>query len=379
MNKKIILILSGAFILSILAFQNRFPLLTDDSGVYINSGFERLIPDDHTALYGLFIAFVSLGFSIWLVVFCQSLVLALLIYYCFRYFSKSANYLLYFIAFIFFISFLTSASVVTNSIGVGCFICTSILSIWLLLFAENLHKRDLYIICVIAFLSMGMDIVNIISVFLLILTIGITTALIPKLFEVKVKLKRIILGGLLIIASWTMISILHYTLGKGFSFIDKSGVNLLIKERQTESVLKIAASAFTDKKQFFIADYPRILNGPAANQTIYLWFNWEFRESLLAKQYSRGYPFRKLNNSQFTVCLLIPVFIALYKVSGKFYKHLGYCLISIITVMIVNQFLPTEINSFTWQLLWILILPVFIAISDSGINNFKRFPKASNL
>jgi hypothetical protein len=380
MKKKIIIILLGAFILSILSFQNRFPLLTEDSGVYINSGFEKTVSDDHTGLYGLFIASASLGFSLWFVVFCQSLVLALLIYFCFRYFSKSENYLLYFIAFIFFISFLTSASVVTSSIGVGCFICTSILCIWLLLFAESLHRRDLYIICAIAFLSIGMDVVNIIAVSLiLVLTIAIRTALYPGLFKTKLKLKRIILSGLLIIASCTMIAVLHYSSGKGFGIINTAGFNLLLKERQSETVFQIAASAFTNRQQFNIPNYPHILNGSEQNQTIHLWFNWEFRESLLAKQYFRGYPFRILNNSQFIICLLIPLFIALYKVSAKFYTHFAYCLISIIIVMIVNQFLSTEINSFTWQLLWILTLPAFIILSDSGINNFKRFPKNQTL
>lgn len=61
------------------ALYNGFPLVTSDSGAYINSGFYLDVPRDRPISYGLFLRLFSLRFSLWLVVGAQCALLAALL------------------------------------------------------------------------------------------------------------------------------------------------------------------------------------------------------------------------------------------------------------------------------------------------------------
>jgi hypothetical protein len=78
--RKFTLLVLGALILCCIAFYNNFPLLFPDSGSYIRSGFESWVAPDRPILYGLFIRHLSLAYSLWLVIFFQSLVVSFVIY-----------------------------------------------------------------------------------------------------------------------------------------------------------------------------------------------------------------------------------------------------------------------------------------------------------
>jgi hypothetical protein len=79
--KKIIFLLSSALLLIVAAIYNGYPIVYPDTSTYLASGFELETPADRPITYGLFIRLTSLnGLSLWLTVFCQSLLLAYLIY-----------------------------------------------------------------------------------------------------------------------------------------------------------------------------------------------------------------------------------------------------------------------------------------------------------
>ena len=61
------------------ALYSGFPLVTPDSGIYINSGLRLSVPIDRPIGYGMFILLSSMHASLWLVVFAQGIIFTLLI------------------------------------------------------------------------------------------------------------------------------------------------------------------------------------------------------------------------------------------------------------------------------------------------------------
>lgn len=69
----------GALMLMLIAFYDNYPIVTNDTGSYIESGCSITTPPDRPIVYGLFVYLSSLGLSLWLTVFAQCLIVALLI------------------------------------------------------------------------------------------------------------------------------------------------------------------------------------------------------------------------------------------------------------------------------------------------------------
>ncbi|KAA9331347.1 hypothetical protein F0P96_13955 [Hymenobacter busanensis] len=83
-SSTLVFVLLCALVLIGPALYNGFPLVTSDSGAYINSGFHADVPDDRPVTYGLFIWASSLTFSLWFVILAQALVLAAVLLRCLR-------------------------------------------------------------------------------------------------------------------------------------------------------------------------------------------------------------------------------------------------------------------------------------------------------
>lgn len=69
------LLLAGLVLIS-AGLYNGFPLVTSDSGTYINSALLYTVPDDRPVVYGLFIRATGLRVTLWLVIMVQGLLLA---------------------------------------------------------------------------------------------------------------------------------------------------------------------------------------------------------------------------------------------------------------------------------------------------------------
>ena len=69
----------GALLLMLFALYGNYPLVSNDTGTYIDSAFTLMAPADRTITYGLFIRLTSLGLSLWLTVFFQCLLLSWLL------------------------------------------------------------------------------------------------------------------------------------------------------------------------------------------------------------------------------------------------------------------------------------------------------------
>lgn len=74
------LVLAGGLILCAPAFYNGFPILTSDSGTYINCGFTSELPVDRPIAYGIFLRHISLAVSLWIPLLVQAILTSLVIF-----------------------------------------------------------------------------------------------------------------------------------------------------------------------------------------------------------------------------------------------------------------------------------------------------------
>jgi len=394
MNKNIIIVIFGAVILCFAGFNNKFPLLTADTGVYINSGFNRTVPFHRTAMYGLFIAHSSWGRSIWLVVFSQALILSLILFYYFRYFSQNANYTVFYLAYLFFITFCMSASVTASTIDPGVFASITLLCTWLLLFAKNLTRRDFVIIAITTVISSGMAVSHLLTVMLITIIYGVRLLFAKRrqfLGIIETSLKRIIITGSLVFTTCLLVSVVHFSLGGGFNIINKKNLPkppVLIKSElaSLKSYKEIAGKTASKHgvlgdikkkpvKNFLsqmvnikIDKYDRMDERSETLQAIYRWFNSDLRECTIARQSLGWLTFNYLIYSQIISVVLSVLGIILFSIKKTGPNHrnlLVFIFLAILIQLFTNVIQYGKSNDMDYQIIWLLPLPVFLYLSEA--------------
>jgi len=129
--KKILFYLLAAFTLLIPAFYNGYPLVYSDTGSYVASGMDLVIPEHRTIIYGLFIRFFSFNFSFWLVVFAQSLIVSYVLWHITRVINKTISKRLFLIG-LALLSWFTGLGWYTSQIMPDIFTVTAIGTLLLL-------------------------------------------------------------------------------------------------------------------------------------------------------------------------------------------------------------------------------------------------------
>jgi hypothetical protein len=151
------------------AFYNGYPLVYSDTSTYLASGFELQTPVDRPITYGLFVRLTSInGFSLWLAIFFQSLILSYLIFLFLKQFSTEESFLIWGLVLIIFLSLFTGVSWSSSQLIADIFTPIALLSLVVQLFG-NIHKRTsifLYVLYAIA-ISMHMSHILFFSVLLL--------------------------------------------------------------------------------------------------------------------------------------------------------------------------------------------------------------------
>lgn len=227
---KLLYLLIASIILCTVGFYNRFPLVYPDTGAYIGSGWAPYVPNDRPIFYGLFMRQVSLGDSLFLVIIAQGIIVALLLYFWFKYFNTSKRKLPIFLCFIFLITFFTGASLNVSQLIPDIFAATMILSIILLLFAPGLSKRDGALISCLFLLSL---VVHNAHIYIGILCfLGYTSFIFfknlrPFLLPFSVRLKRMGLVFGLLFFSMLLIPTVHSIYGGGWTLSKGSSVFMM--------------------------------------------------------------------------------------------------------------------------------------------------------
>lgn len=219
--KDVLLVVLCGILLCYMAFVNSFPIVYSDCGTYISSGINIRVPVDRPIFYGLFIREVSLMISLWMVIWMQGILLALVVFYYFKYLSGTSRFRLYYLIYIFLITFLTAASFNVSQLLPDIFTPVSILCLGLILFAPNMKMRDKDITILILIFSIAVHnshlYINILLLF------AVTILFIFRKFreEMKVfalKIRRIIICWIVLLFTYLMVCTVNASLGAGFSF-----------------------------------------------------------------------------------------------------------------------------------------------------------------
>jgi hypothetical protein len=369
MNRNILSVIIGAFFLCFAAFNNKYPLLTTDSGGYINAGYMKVVPFDRTIMYGLFVAYSSWGISLWLVIFCQALILSLILFYCFRYFCRNSLFIVPFLACLFFVAFMMSASVTTSCISPAIFGNISILCIGLLLFAENLKRRDLYIISLLTVISTGMDVAYLIISVLLLIVAGFSL-LFKKKGQIscvlRTSIRKMTVTVFLVIAGWLLVSAVQFCLGGRFAIVRHSDITFSQKKAQS------AIDAFLYQlSNIKIGKYAMQTKGSTGYNAIYKWYTDEVRACyVISCQMNDWLNFNPLNYCQIILailcaCVFIPVFMS--KINSR-HRHLfTYIFLAFIIHAIVNAVLYGKNNDLQSHVVWLLPIPIIVYLSEAAI------------
>jgi hypothetical protein len=424
MYKNLTLILFVTIIFCFSALCNKFPLVTAETGSYINCGFSRILPADSTIIYSLFIAHSSWGLTLWLVIFSQSLIVSVVLYYYFKYFSGSDAFQPYYLACVFFLACFTYTSVITSTIGPGVFAAVSILSMGLLLFAKKLNKIDYSIIIIIAVFSISMDISYLLSILLIIL-VNCVSILIKKRngqsTYVEISFKRGIVSMAVIAVSFLLICLSNFLFGGVFGPVKdidvfranrlrkegmagvnlervakmkenagKAGMKYLLENVKTQnnagaenklypktiSKLSSEPGSWYDLTKKAIKEFPAQITALDINsykntgestetfKAIFNWYDWEGREFLIARQFQGWLTFQYLNCAQMAAVFIscIVFFFAIRKQSSH-KVFFFYFFLSVMVMVFVNLLFYGKNHQMTEQVIWIVLLSPCLYIS----------------
>jgi hypothetical protein len=370
MSRNILSVIIGAFFLCFSALNNKFPLLTGDSGGYINAGYTKIVPFDRTVMYGLFVAYSSWGISLWLVIFCQALIFSFVLFYYFRYFCRNTAFIVPYLACLFFLAFMMSASVTTSCIGPAIFANTSILCIGLLLFAENLKRRDLYIISILTVMSIGMDVAYLVISAILLILAGLML-LFRKKEQIpgtlRTSIRRLAVTGTLVTAGWLLVPAIQYGLGGGFAIVRDSNINTFSQIKAQRAI----DASFYQLSNIKVGKYDRQSKDSTGYNAMYKWYKHEVRACyIISCQMNDWLNFNPLNYCQIIsailcACIFIPVLMN--KIISRHRNLFTYILLAFFIHAFVNAVLYGKNNDLQSHVVWLLPIPIFVYLSEAAI------------
>lgn len=376
----------GALIFCFAALNNKFPLLFEESGVYIKDGFLRPRVFNNTFLYSFFVAHTSWGRSLWLVIYTQSLVLTIVVNYYFRVFLKcKSNHSVFYFCYIFLVSFLMSASVVVSTISPMLFNGISILAFGLLLSVRKMSIKDRLIISTIAVISTAMSI----SSLLILVIISLLYFIINIIFRKKTLKKNgasIINIGIVTLFCLAIVFLIQVVPKNRLSNDLIPIKSTMLSEKKHEAPAG-AKNIITDILGYLNAGVPQplspiwdlsistynipIVNGQALN-AIEDWFSGDIRECYLSKQREGIEKFTILRISQWLLLLSSIVLYVYFTMDRKMrYRNLLFYFLAafLLNLAIGSVFNGAQKNNL-WSFVWVLPLPLFL-IFFSGKTKLK--------
>jgi len=204
-SKFILFVTLGALGLMFDAFYNGYPLVYSDTSTYLASGFELQTPVDRPITYGLFIRLTSLnGFSLWISIFFQSLILSYLIFLLFKQVVSERLFLKLGLTLILFLSFFTGISWTAGELIADVFTPVALLAMTVLLLGD-IGKRTRAFLYLVYFISVSMHISHIMLFGLLLLMIYLLKSHLFKAELLKgIRLKVLMMFALTIAAIFMM-------------------------------------------------------------------------------------------------------------------------------------------------------------------------------
>jgi hypothetical protein len=226
-------ILGGALILTYPALRNRFPLVNSDSGTYLLTAITDLIPFDRPVFYGYFIGWTNIYESLWIVVYVQNILLAVLIWKTMKKLSPGFSAIGYFLVIILLTS-LTAIAWFSCQIMTDVFTPLLLLSLSLLLLDRRMGIAEMIFLFLVFFFSCLVHY----SHFLLAAAIVVSVAmlkLVKRSYFEEISVKRVILAGCAVALAILFIPIHNY-FREGEFYLSK-GNSILFTSKLVENGL----------------------------------------------------------------------------------------------------------------------------------------------
>ncbi|RYZ51900.1 MAG: hypothetical protein EOP49_10725 [Sphingobacteriales bacterium] len=222
--KPFLAVLVGAIILMAFGFFDGYPIVTNDTGTYVNSGYNLIPPDDRPIFYGLFVRGASLQMSLWLPVFFQSLMLSFLIRLFFiKGLPGISNIRLAGIYML--ISVFTLAGWYVSQVTPDIFVSITILAVIILLLfpLRGFEKAATWVILGVSILMHSSNYVMATGFALLLLLLGLRFA------SIRQHTRTLLAVLVLSIGSWLALCTSNYLGNKGFTSSNATHVFILGK------------------------------------------------------------------------------------------------------------------------------------------------------
>lgn len=224
--KKIIFYLLTAFTLLIPASYNGYPLVYSDTGAYIQSGMDLIVPQHRTVMYGLFIRFFSFNFSLWLVIFAQSLMVSYILWNITNAVSKNISKKSFLIIMV-LISWFTGLGWYSSQIMPDIFTVTTVCAIFLLALKNEYKIYKKIIFSLLLIFSVNAHFSNYLIVVLTILGLFVITR--TKFIPQAKQELSFLLPTIIITISIITGSLVNYAVGSTFKMNQGSHVFLMGK------------------------------------------------------------------------------------------------------------------------------------------------------
>ena len=143
----------GIFIVCVIiilfpALYNGYPLVTSDSGAYIENAFKLYVPDDRSMVYSVFVRLASMSFSLWGVVIAQAVLLVFFIRLLVKHFCKGLHTGFLLTAISLCLTIFTSAGWFCGQLMADIFTGILLLAICTLFFVPFKHKWSVALLLV---------------------------------------------------------------------------------------------------------------------------------------------------------------------------------------------------------------------------------------
>ncbi|MEM6263381.1 MAG: hypothetical protein AAGI38_12790 [Bacteroidota bacterium] len=205
------------------ALINGYPLVTSDTGAYIDSGFSLVPPSDRPIYYGLFLRMTSFGLSLWIPVLFQGFLVSLLMYRCVKVLGKGQSTLIHFVLTCLFTFLFTGVSWYVGQLMADIFTAILALSVFLYFKDEFSGSKPLYMIIALVSTTMHNAHILILTGFCLVML------LFSLLRQFKAYRKAVILLSASIFALIMGLCSISWGMGYGFRLSGSTHVFLMGK------------------------------------------------------------------------------------------------------------------------------------------------------
>lgn len=421
MSKNKIFIFIATIILCFAGFNNKYPLLTENSGAYINAGFEKQFAYGVSYVYGLFVKHSSWACSLWLTILTQAFIAAVLLFFVFRCFIKNNAFIYFYLSFIILSAFILPGSFAVSTIDPGIFPAFVMLCFILVLFSDGEKGRNISIILFLLLFSCISSLANLLAGTLILIGYIVLLPFYKKKFFSP---SRIIMVLSVVMASWIIYLLINKTISGSYSPISNMEIQILprlnssgyVQEYMEESgendselylyrdsldVLFATKSMYKDpflsedkvvdyeyvsknilKQPNFLASFSGVLvkdyvtelisydiqhqldirDSVPVIKSMFRFYNDEVREVYLARQVGKYMDLKVKDTCQQLVVLLVIISLLFLLLKQK-NRMVLFLITGVMSLSFINV-LFYGASHLQWYYSWLLPLPLFIYIGE---------------